>query len=119
MDNETPEETLDRCPYFHRTAVIMVDGEVVSCANFYAESIGKLGNEGNLPEIWNNDRFQDLRQSFGTINEWSQCKSCWFREAGYARQRDEWHSGLAPNVEAKSTYSERAWDFTRFLKGGR
>ena len=29
-----------RCIYFHRTAVVMADGQVTTCANMYAEHVG-------------------------------------------------------------------------------
>lgn len=107
---------LDRCPYFHRTAVIMADGEVVSCANFYAESMGHLGPETPLSEIWNGDRLQKLRKDFDTEDEWSQCQHCWFREIGYHTQRSEWHERNRPSVDRPTRYSEQAWSFTRFLE---
>lgn len=107
---------LDKCPYFHRSAVIMSDGEVVSCANFYAENVGHLG-AAQLSAIWNGARMQALRADFGTDREWDQCRSCWFREIGYSRQRQEWHERNAPSVATPTQYSEKAWSFTRFLGG--
>jgi len=107
---------LDRCPYFHRTAVIMADGEVVTCANFYAENVGHLASE-SFAEVWNGDRMVSLRADFGTDKEWPQCKSCWFREIRYARQREAWHEDDATIVHQETAYSARAWNFTRFLKG--
>lgn len=108
---------LDRCPYFHRTSVIMVDGEVVTCANFYAENAGYLDRDGALSRIWNGERMRDLRAAFGTDREWTQCRSCWFREVGYSTQRQEWHDRRKTRVENPVGYTEEAWSFTRFLDG--
>jgi len=107
---------LDKCPYFHRTAVIMADGEVVSCANFFAENVGYLGPETPLSTVWNGQRMRDLRGDFGTEFEWTQCRNCWFREIGYYRQRKEWHERSVVSIDQPTRYSEDAWDFTNFIK---
>ncbi|WP_108661347.1 SPASM domain-containing protein [Acuticoccus kandeliae] len=105
---------LDRCPYFHRTSVIMADGEVVTCANFYAENAGHL-QDAPLSSIWNGKRLRHLRADFGTEREWTQCRTCWFREIGYHQQRQEWHARQDPNVDTPAGYTDEAWSFTRFL----
>lgn len=68
------------CMFIHRTAVIMADGEVVTCANMYAEHVGYLEREASLANIWNNDRMQSVRTALGSPDEWSQCSHCWFRK---------------------------------------
>lgn len=91
----------------------MADGEVVTCANFYAENVGNLEDKP-LSEIWTDKRLTELRRDFGTEQEWSQCRSCWFREIGYSEQRREWHERHNPSLDKPSNYTERAWNFIRF-----
>jgi len=117
MTEPTIGRPLDKCPYFHRTAVIMSDGQVVTCANFYAEDVGQLGADNTLSDLWRGDRLTQVRADFGTDKEWDQCTSCWFREIGYAAQRQAWHEDAPVSLDDPTTYTPRAWSFTRFLKG--
>lgn len=113
--DDSPAPGPDVCPYFQRTAVIMADGEVISCANFYAENVGHLDASTTLSQIWNGERLRGLRADFGTETEWEQCRSCWMREARYHQQREEFHARTAGSLGKPARYSEKAWSFTRFL----
>ena len=107
--------TEERCLFFHRTAVIMADGEVVTCANFYAENVGKIDHQSSLRSVWNGSRMQAVRASFRTASEWDQCRSCWFREIKYHSQRSAWANGQTFSLEEGTCYQERSWDFRRFV----
>lgn len=61
------------CLFIRRTAVIMADGEVVTCANMFAESVGRLDEQAGFLEIWNGARFASVRACLGTADEWHQC----------------------------------------------
>jgi len=51
----------------------MADGEVVTCANMFAESVGRLDEQAGFLEIWNGARFASVRACLGTADEWHQC----------------------------------------------
>lgn len=111
--------TKGRCIFFHRTAVVMADGEVTSCANMYAEHIGHLDEVERFGDVWNNERMTDLRASFGTEREWAQCRSCWFREIRYAEQRAAWSERRDCELRDATEFTEEAWDFRGFEPSGR
>lgn len=120
LENQQSQEFVaigseEQCLFFHRTAVIMADGEVVTCANFYAENVGKIDHQNSLWSVWNGSRMQAVRASFGTASEWDQCRSCWFREIKYHSQRSAWANHQAFSLEECTRYQERSWDFRRFI----
>ncbi|NUB44151.1 SPASM domain-containing protein [Fertoebacter nigrum] len=106
------------CLFFHRTAVIMVDGEVVTCANFFAEHAGRLDAATGLEAIWNGPRMQGVRAAFGTEAEWPQCRNCWFREIKYHSQRSAWEKHEPAALKQGAAYTEKSWDFRRFSGDG-
>ena len=105
------------CLFIHRTAVVMAEGEVVTCANMYAENVGHLDEKTTFSSLWNNERMQSVRRTLDTENEWTQCKQCWFREIRYAEQRRSWavlggraaQAALAKPAE----YQPISWDFRK------
>jgi radical SAM protein with 4Fe4S-binding SPASM domain len=109
------------CMFIHRTAVIMTDGEVVTCANMYAENVGHLGREAAFTDIWNNDRMQSVRSAIGTPDEWSQCTHCWFREIRYGEQRAQWATQGGPatqeSLRRPAKYQPISWDFRKQQRG--
>lgn len=115
VDRSTAEPA--ECIFIHRTAVIMADGEVVTCANMYAENVGHLKKDVNFSSLWNNDRMQSVRGTLNTEKEWEQCKKCWFREIRYAEQRNIWANFGGERTQAslakKVEYQPIAWDFIK------
>jgi radical SAM protein with 4Fe4S-binding SPASM domain len=105
------------CLFIHRTAVVMADGEVVTCANMYAENVGHLDEKTTFSSLWNNERMQSVRRTLGTENEWAQCKQCWFREIRYAEQRRSWAALGGRAAQAALTkpaeYQPISWDFRK------
>lgn len=104
------------CLFMHRTVVLMADGEVVTCANMYAETVGRFDGSMTLASIWNNARMQALRSSLGTEHEWRQCRHCWFREIRYAEQRgrfaaDQDGGATLESLTRPAQYQPIAWDF--------
>jgi radical SAM protein with 4Fe4S-binding SPASM domain len=109
------------CMFIRRTAVIMADGEVVTCANMYAENVGHLEREETFTNIWNNDRMQSVRATLGSPDEWSQCTHCWFREIRYGEQRAQWAIRGSPAAQASlsrpAKYQPISWDFRKQQQG--
>lgn len=105
------------CLFIHRTAVVMADGEVVTCANMYAENVGRLGPDTPFMSVWNNQRMRSLRASFGTAQEWQQCRHCWFREIRYGEQRLLWagqdSQANQSTLAQPADYQVVAWDFRK------
>ncbi|RYE38989.1 MAG: SPASM domain-containing protein [Hyphomicrobiales bacterium] len=105
------------CLFIHRTAVVMADGEVVTCANMYAENVGYLKAGTSFHSLWNNERMQSVRGALGTADEWKQCKNCWFREIRYSEQRVQWASPSQGDSRASlaqpAEYQPIAWDFRK------
>jgi radical SAM protein with 4Fe4S-binding SPASM domain len=119
-DSQTPGGAAE-CMFIHRTAVIMADGEVVTCANMYAENVGHLERAATFGEIWNNDRMQSVRGALGSADEWSQCTRCWFREIRYGEQRAQWASNGSPAAQESlirpAKYQPISWDFRDQQRG--
>lgn len=112
-----PSEPTSECLFIHRTGVIMADGELVTCANMYAENVGHLTPEKSFDSVWNNERLQSVRQSMGTESEWTQCQRCWFREIRYAEQRKRWaesgSTAVQDSIEKPVEYRTKSWDFRK------
>lgn len=100
-----------KCQYFHRTGVIMADGELVTCANMYAGSAGHLSERMTFLDLWNGEAMRSVRASFGTDKEWEQCRACWYREIKYHSQRRAWMAGESYALTAGTQFSAQAWDF--------
>lgn len=92
----------------------MADGEVVTCANMFAESAGHLEQSANFMDIWNGTRLASVRQDFGTPAEWRQCRTCWFREVRYDAQREAWARKEACEPTDNQEYRPLSWDFRRY-----
>ncbi|MFM9915336.1 MAG: SPASM domain-containing protein [Rhizobacter sp.] len=112
---------LMECMFIHRTGVIMADGEVVTCANMYAENVGHLEREPSFASIWNNARMQSVRTALGSPDEWSQCAHCWFREIRYGEQRVQWarsgSSAAQASLVRPAKYQAISWDFRKQQRG--
>lgn len=107
----------DRCVYFQRSAVIMADGTMVTCARPYAEQAGSLDAHASFMELWNGDALTGCRAAFGTDNEWQQCRECWYRESRYAGQRDARSVERTFNLEGeRSRYRTTSWDFRKSMQ---
>ncbi len=107
------------CLFIHRTGVVMADGEVVVCANMYAEHAGRLAEGTRFLDVWNGDALASVRRALGTAEEWSQCRSCWYRESRYHAQRAAWSARSASLLDQPVQYSPRAWDFRAAQDGSR
>ncbi len=115
--DEAPRGADSKCLFFHRTGVIMADGEVVTCANMYAAHAGQLDRQTSFLDVWNGDAMQSVRGTLGTEQEWSQCRSCWFREIRYHAQREAWDRRQSYSLENDTKFTDAAWDFTGYGKG--
>lgn len=100
----------DRCLYFHRTATIHHTGDVFTCSAPFAASAGNISTASSFMELWNGPVLKKVRRDFGTEREWSQCRSCWYRELKWHSQRHGSRSG-GIDVSKHSLYSIKAWDF--------
>ncbi|MBK6864515.1 MAG: CoA-binding protein [Ideonella sp.] len=60
---------------------------------------------------------QSVRGTLGTEQEWSQCRSCWFREIRYHAQREAWDRRQSYSLENDTKFTDAAWDFTGYGKG--
>ncbi|PWB84333.1 MAG: hypothetical protein C3F11_01910 [Methylocystaceae bacterium] len=92
----------------------MVDGEVVTCANMFAENVGQLGRPNSFLSIWDGERMQSVRNSLNTKFEWKQCQTCWFREIRYHSQREAWARREFYELAEGSDYRAPSWDFRRY-----
>jgi len=102
----------DTCLYIHRTGVILAGGEVPTCGNMYATGVGSLDEHVSFWDLWNGSMMQSVRESFGTTQEWQQCRSCWFRETKYHLQRRARASRQEDDSLLRGTrFSPEAWDF--------
>ncbi|MGN8003921.1 radical SAM protein [Acidovorax sp. 22279] len=102
------------CNWMHRTAIIMADGEVITCGKHYGEQVGHLTHKNSLWDLWNGPRMHSLRAGFGTPCMWDQCKDCWLRELKWHSQRQA-KDLIAPYSLANSMdYSEAAWDYRKY-----
>jgi radical SAM protein with 4Fe4S-binding SPASM domain len=102
------------CNWMHRTAIIMADGEVITCGKHYGEQVGHLNQNNSLWDLWNGPRMHSLRAGFGTSCMWDQCKDCWLRELKWHSQRQA-KDLIAPYSLANTMdYSEAAWDYRRY-----
>lgn len=102
------------CNWMHRTAIIMADGEVITCGKHYGEQVGHLDESHRLLDLWNGPRMQSLRESYGTPHMWDQCKDCWLRELKWHSQRKAKDVAM-PNQHGEGMdYSVPAWDYRRY-----
>lgn len=116
---DTPllDDTRDAsCNWMHRTAIIMSDGEVITCGKHYGEQVGHmLPGQTRLWDVWNGAAMQSLRASFGTPQMWTQCRHCWLREIKWHTQRQakDLHRDYAV-VNTRMNFTPEAWDYRRF-----
>lgn len=102
------------CNWMHRTAIIMADGEVITCGKHYGEQVGHLTQNNSLWDLWNGPRMHSLRAGFGTPCMWDQCKDCWLRELKWHSQRQA-KDLIAPySLTNGMDYSEAAWDYRKY-----
>lgn len=102
------------CNWMHRTAIIMADGEVITCGKHYGEQVGHLTPTNSLWDLWNGPRMHSLRAGFGTPCMWDQCKDCWLRELKWHSQRQA-KDLIAPySLDNSMDYTEAAWDYRRY-----
>jgi MoaA/NifB/PqqE/SkfB family radical SAM enzyme len=112
-----PARVADRCVWFHRTGAILAGGQVSTCGRHYAEKAGDLASVPSFMHIWNGPAMRGVRASFGTANEWNQCKNCWFRESRYDVQRAARALHDDYPLTNVSNFSLDAWDFRGFETG--
>lgn len=114
----SPDRVADRCIWIHRTGSILAGGEISTCGRHYAAVAGNLADAASFMEIWNGPEMMDIRAAFGTADEWSQCRNCWFRESRYDAQRSARAKGDHYLLDSGSKFSSDAWDFRGFETGG-
>ena len=102
------------CNWMHRTAIIMADGEVITCGKHYGEQVGHLDDKTTLWDIWNGPKMQSLRDGFGQPHMWEQCKDCWLRELKWHSQRHAKDLSRPYSLGDGMDYSQAAWDYRRY-----
>lgn len=103
------------CNWMHRTAIIMADGEVITCGKHYGEQVGHLTGENTLWDLWNGPLMHSLRDGFGKPHMWEQCKDCWLRELKWHSQRQAKDlSTSSSSLDEGMDYTEAAWDYRRY-----
>lgn len=102
------------CNWMHRTAIIMSDGEVITCGKHYGEQIGHLDDRTSVWDIWNGSRMQSLRAGYGGPGMWDQCKDCWLREIKWHSQREAKDLSLPYDLVKGMDYTTAAWDYRRY-----
>ncbi|MEO5669137.1 MAG: radical SAM protein, partial [Ramlibacter sp.] len=102
------------CNWMHRTAIIMADGEVITCGKHYGEQVGHLDERTSLWDIWNGPRMQSLRDGFGRPHMWDQCKDCWLRELKWHSQREAKDLSRPYSLADGMDYTRAAWDYRRY-----
>jgi radical SAM protein with 4Fe4S-binding SPASM domain len=104
------------CNWMHRTAIIMADGEVITCGKHYGEQVGHLSDTLSLWDLWNGPRMHSLRESFGKPHMWEQCKDCWLRELKWHSQRKAKDVSSQVGLNDGMDYSQAAWDYRRYAE---
>ena len=102
------------CNWMHRTAIIMADGEVITCGKHYGEQVGHLTDQTSLWDVWNGPKMHSLRDGFGQPHMWDQCKDCWLRELKWHSQREAKDLSRPYNLADGMDFSEAAWDYRRY-----
>jgi radical SAM protein with 4Fe4S-binding SPASM domain len=102
------------CNWMHRTAIVMADGEVITCGKHYGEQVGHLTDENSLWDIWNGPKMHSLRDGFGRAHMWEQCKDCWLRELKWHSQRQAKDLSTPYSLADGMDYTEAAWDYRRY-----
>lgn len=102
------------CNWMHRTAIIMADGEVITCGKHYGEQVGHLDADTRVWDIWNGPKMQSLRDGFGRPHMWDQCKDCWLRELKWHSQRIAKDLSQPYDLAGGMDYSRAAWDYRRY-----
>jgi radical SAM protein with 4Fe4S-binding SPASM domain len=106
----------DRCPFVHRTGVLSSNGDVLICANMFAEIAGSVADGRPFQDVWNGPVLTEVRSALDTPHEWDACRSCWFREVQYASQRDAAARRERFDLDNPGEITEEAWDFRRHRK---
>jgi radical SAM protein with 4Fe4S-binding SPASM domain len=104
------------CNWMHRTAIVMADGEVITCGKHYGEQVGHLTDDNTLWDIWNGPRMTSLRDGFGRPHMWEQCKDCWLRELKWHSQRQAKDLSADYSLADGMDYTEAAWDYRRYAE---
>ena len=102
------------CNWMHRTAIVMADGEVITCGKHYGEQVGHLSHEKTLWDLWNGPKMHSLRDGFGQPHMWEQCKDCWLRELKWHSQRHAKDVSAPYSLGDSMDYTEAAWDYRRY-----
>lgn len=102
------------CNWMHRTAIVMADGEVITCGKHYGEQVGHIGEETSLWDIWNGPKMHSLRDGFGKPHMWEQCKDCWLRELKWHSQRHAKDVSAPYSLADGMDYTEAAWDYRKY-----
>lgn len=76
LDNPSKESNDDYppCSWPWRQCNISVNGDVIPCCG----GLGPMGNiyENSFEEVWNNEKYIDLRATVNTPNRWPECRQC-------------------------------------------
>jgi radical SAM protein with 4Fe4S-binding SPASM domain len=102
------------CNWMHRTAIVMADGEMITCGKHYGEQVGHLSPDISLQDLWNGPKMHSLRDGFGKPHMWEQCKDCWLRELKWHSQRQAKDVSAPYSLGDGMDYSEAAWDYRRY-----
>jgi len=106
----------DRCPFVRRTGVVNVNGNVPTCSVPFARQAGSIADSEHFMDVWNGPVMSGVRAAMDTPQEWQQCRSCWYREARYASQREAVARRELLDPDAIGDFTMPAWDFRRQRK---
>jgi radical SAM protein with 4Fe4S-binding SPASM domain len=72
-------EVVYTCNYPWRTIMILFDGKIVLCCmDFDGVQVVGDANKNNIEEIWNNERYKQVREDFKKLryNKYPVCMKC-------------------------------------------
>jgi len=102
------------CTWMHRSAVLMSDGQVITCGKHYGEEVGFLEDGVSFMDIWNGPAMTNLRATYRTPNRWKQCEACWIRELEWHSQRRAHDDGREYSLNEPKSFSPDAFDYRDF-----
>ncbi|NRA97127.1 MAG: radical SAM protein [Planctomycetes bacterium] len=77
MDEESGEE-VKYCAFLHRRAYVSETGVVTPCCTLGRPTLGKIGEDGDLAQIWNGGDYTEFRRRFYSDDPVDCCKGCWY-----------------------------------------
>lgn len=99
------------CIYIHRTGCFAAGGEMSTCGGPHVAHVGDLAAAPDFWSLWNGPTMQAVRRDLNTLNEWPQCRDCWYRQSRYHAQRQARAAGHAYSLSQGASFSREAWDF--------